>query len=268
MPAPFNARVRARLLLVVAALHACARLDVAAAQVAEGLFRDGNTLVNAGRYAEARAPYLRAATEFQHAGAQHRVGRLYWLGLGVTANNTEGVRWYAMSSAQGYDLAHTRLGFAFERGEGGLAADVGEAVRLYTLGAAQGEMLGLLFLGVAHSSGQGPLAVSKPVALGLYERAARQGHGPTQYAAAARLFQGGGGIPQDYTMAYFWALLAARGGYAPAETKLPDYEARCTGACRAEAEALADGFKPQDPCAASLFNRTNFCGGSGEPTPE
>ena len=38
MPAPCKARVRARLLLLVAALHTCARVDVAAAQTAEELF--------------------------------------------------------------------------------------------------------------------------------------------------------------------------------------------------------------------------------------
>ena len=135
--------------------------------VAEGLFHAGNALYAAKNCTGARAPYLRAATEFQHAGAQFRVGSLYWFGRAVTANKTVAVRWYALASAQGYDSAHSDLGVAFMRGEGGLVADAGEAVRLFTLGAARGQMDGLNNLGYAHSTGLGPLAASKPVASGL-----------------------------------------------------------------------------------------------------
>ena len=252
------------------AAHACARVDVAAAQTAEELFGAGNALYDAQEYAGAWAPYLRSATEFQHAGAQFRVGWLYWSGRGrdVTANKTEGVRWYTLASAQGYDLAHANLGCAFRLGEGGLVADAGEAVRLFTLGAARGQMYGLYSLGYAHSNGQGPLTVSKPVALGFYVRAARQGHRTAQYGAAALLYNGDGGVPRDDKMAYFWALLSSRSGYERAYDELEDWQARCTGDCRTEAEALAQAFRVEDACRASRYTRQNHCGGRGTPTPE
>ena len=236
--------------------------------VAEGLFRAGNALYAVKNYTGARAPYLQAATGFNHAGAQYMVGLLYWFGNGLTANTTEGVRWYTLASEQGYDRAHTMLGLTYERGEGGLAADAGEAVRLYTLGAARGQMHGLNHLGTAHASGLSPLAVSLPLGLGFYERSARQGFSRAQYTAAVILYNGVGGVPRDYKVAYFWMLLSARGGDADATKNILTFQARCTGACRTETEALAKDFKPEDVCTASLFSRTNFCGGRGAPTPE
>ena len=269
MPAP-HAKARAGLLLL-AALHACARVDVAAAQTAEEaeeLFRAGNSLWDAGKYAEARAPYLRAATEFQHAGSQFQLGQIHFYEHGVVANKTEGVRWWKLSSAQGYDITTAFLGFAFTRGDGGLAVDEDEAVRLYTLGVARGEMYALNNLGFAHQKGLGPLAASEPKSLGFYEGSARQGCSGAQFNTAALLYDGLGGVAQNHTMAYFWGKLAATGGDESAKKNLPNFQAQCTDACRKEAEALIAVFKVQDACAASLFNRANFCSGSGTPTPE
>ena len=236
--------------------------------VAEELFRAGNALYAAKNYTGARPHYLRAATEFQHAGAQSRVGVLYWFGRGVTANKSEGTRWWKMASAQGYDSAHSDLGAAFMRGEGVPAADAGEAVRLFTLGAARGQMDGLNNLGYAHSTGLGPLTASKPVALGFYERAGRQGSSSAQSNAGIILYDGKGGVARDFKMAFFWVLLAARGGQAEAKKNLAQAQAQCTGTCRTEAEALLADYKPEDVCTASLFSRTNFCGGRGTPTPK
>ena len=274
MPAARVASARVGLLLVTVA---CARVDVASAQTAVQLFDAGNTQFDAKRYAEARAPYLRAATEFKHAGAQYMVGQFYFYGRGVTASKTEGVRWWKMASAQGYDLAHTMLGRAFQRGEGVPAADAGEAVRLYTLGAAQGEVHGLLNLGDAYADGLGPLAASEPAALELVERAARQGDGGAQMILVLRLtvrrlriYISMGGVVRNDTMSLelFWCQLAADGGQADAKQSLPDYRAQCTGDCRTEAEALIAAFRVEDVCKASRYTRENHCSGRGTPTPE
>ena len=160
------------------------------------------------------------------------------------------------------------LGYAFERGEGVPAADAGEAVRLSTLGTARGEMHGLASLGHAHATGLGPLAASLPAALGFFERAARQGFGNAQYNAALSLFHDVGGVARDDKMAYFWMVLSFRGFYANAKTTLPDYEARCTGDCRTEAEALASAFAVEDACTASRYTRESHCSGRGTPTPQ
>ena len=255
-------------LLVVVALHASARVDVATAQTAEELFRTGNTRYGAGKFAAARTPYSKAATRFGHAGSQYRLGHLHWFGQSVVPNKTEGVRLYTLASAQGYDRAHARLGAAFAIGDGGLALDPDEAVRLHALGAARGEMVGLTFLGNAHRTGLGPLTTSMPAALGFYERAARQGYSFAQYNVAGRLYGGGGGVDQDDKMGLVWMQLAAAGGHADAKKNLPYHLARCTGACRTQAEALVKDFVPQDACKASRFDRANLCSGSGAPTPE
>ena len=265
MPA-LLAKMRAGLLVVVA-FHACARVEVTAAQTAEELFRGGNALYDGGNTAEAQPLYLRAATDFRHAGSQYQVGLLCWHGHGVRMNKTEAVRWWKLASAQGYDLADSSLGHAFQLGEGGLTVNPDEAVRLFVLGAARGELHALAWLGYAHETGMGPLAVSKPVALGLYERSARQGHSYALYNAALLLHNGDTNIADD-KMALVWCQLAADGGNSYAENSLAAFQKRCTGACRTGANALVQAFKPQNACKASLFNRTHFCNGSGAPTPK
>jgi TPR repeat protein len=142
-----------------------------------------------------------------------------------------------------------------------------EALRLYRLAAAQGEMHGQTNLGFMYATGKG-VAENHVMTLNWYVKAAQQGFARAQYNAAVVLYNGIGGVPQDYQQALVWNELAVQGGQADAIKYQQAYLNACTSTCRTNANALIQKFQVQDPCEASRFTSAKFCNGRGTPTPE
>jgi len=78
--------------------------------------------------------------------AQHTLGSLYELGMGVPQDYREAVRWYRAAAEQGYASAQYQLGEEYYDGEG-VPQDYQEAVRWYRAAAEQGHTLARSYLG-------------------------------------------------------------------------------------------------------------------------
>jgi len=113
---------------------------------------------------------VRKAAEQGDATAQAKMGRAYFLGLGVPKDATEALKWYRKAAEQGEPNAQATLGFMYEMGRG-VAQDYSEA-------------------------------------LGWYRKAAEQGNAIAQFNLGL-MCANGKGVTQDYVEAYMWLNLAA-----------------------------------------------------------
>jgi TPR repeat protein len=79
---------------------------------------------------------------------------MYAEGKGVPQDYQEAVKWYRLGAAQGYVLAESSLGLAYEKGQG-VPQNYQEAVKWYRLAAAQGNQFAQGNLGVMYANGTG-----------------------------------------------------------------------------------------------------------------
>ena len=90
----------------------------------------------AGDYATALREW-RPLAEQGDAQAQHNLASMYNKGEGVSADDTEAVKWYLLAAEQGVSSAQYNLGNAYRNGEG-VNQDYSEAKKWYLLAAEQG----------------------------------------------------------------------------------------------------------------------------------
>jgi hypothetical protein len=88
------------------------------------------------------------------ADAQHSLGDMYLLGVGVPQDDVEAVRWYRLAADQGNALTQYNLGFMYANGEG-VPRDDAEAVRWFRLAADQGQAEAQSDLGLMYANGRG-----------------------------------------------------------------------------------------------------------------
>ena len=118
-------------------------------------FQDGKDAYDRKDYKTAHRLWLPLA-ELGVAKAQHSLGFMYFVGLGIPQDFKEAVKWFRLAAEQGDADAQYNLGSMYDQGLG-VPQDYKEAVRLYRLSADQGDVSAQVNLGSMYYQGQGVL---------------------------------------------------------------------------------------------------------------
>lgn len=168
-------------------------------------FQAGMDANNRGDYAAALREW-RPLAEQGDALAQYNLGVLYRKGRGVPQDDVQARQWYAKAAAQGLAKAQFNLGTLYFNGEGA-RKDYQQALRWFRLAADQGEALAQTKIAIMYDEGQG--------------------------------------VPKDFVQAYKWYSLAATNGDKPAPQLRDLLANQMTQAQIAEAQRLAQEWKPK-----------------------
>ena len=167
-----------------------------------GDFEDGEAAYSKNNYSVAIAKYKLAAAK-GHAGAQYRIGFMYHMGVGVTQDDAEALKWYKLAAAQGDAEAQFYSGFMYDTGRG-VVQNSAEALKWYKLASAQGNASARVLIG--------------------------------------RIYEEGEGVVQDYVRAHMWYNLSVTGGGGVGASAARDrdlVEAKMTTQQIAKAQELA-----------------------------
>jgi TPR repeat protein len=159
-----------------------------------------------GDYATALHEW-RPLSEQGDALAQYNLGVLYRKGRGVQQDDVQARQWYAKAAAQGHAKAQFNLGTLYFNGEG-VPKDYQQALRWFRLAADQGEALAQTKIAIMYDEGEG--------------------------------------VPKNIVQAHKWYSLAARNGDKPAPQLRDLIANKMTPAQIAEAQKLAQEWKPKD----------------------
>ncbi|MCG3774582.1 MAG: Secretory immunoglobulin A-binding protein EsiB [Nitrospira sp.] len=168
-------------------------------------FQAGMDASTSGDYATALHEW-RPLAEQGNALAQYNLGVLYRKGRGVPQDDVLARQWYAKAAAQGLAKAQFSLGTLYFNGEG-TPKDYQQALRWFRLAADQGEALAQTKMAIIYDEGQG--------------------------------------VPQNIVQAYKWYSLAATNGDKPANELRNTITSQMTPAQIAEAQKLAQEWKPK-----------------------
>ncbi|MEO8341791.1 MAG: tetratricopeptide repeat protein [Nitrospirota bacterium] len=166
----------------------------------------------AGMDANNREDYATALREWRplaaqgEALAQYHLGLLYRKGRGVPQDDVQARQWFAKAAAQGQAKAQFHLGTLYFNGEGVLK-DYQQALRWFRLAADQGEALAQTKIAIMYDEGQG--------------------------------------VSKNFVQAYKWYSLAATHGDKPAPQLRDLLANQMTPAQIAEAQKLAQEWKPK-----------------------
>lgn len=94
------------------------------------------------------------AAEQGHRRAQHNLGFMYKLGIGVEKDEVQAASWYKKAAEQGYHRAQTNLGFMYQYGKG-VDKDEAQAAFWFAKAAAQGNKNALLEMSELYYTGTG-----------------------------------------------------------------------------------------------------------------
>lgn len=239
---------------VVELLEKSAAQGYAPAQTGLGwLYQIGNGVPkNAAKSFE----LFQKAAEQGLPSAQVMLGVMYANGEGVKKDVAKSIEWYQKAAEHGFDAAFINLGMMYKMGNG-VPQDPAKAAEWFQKGADRGGVLCYYYLALTYFDGEG---VPKDIAKGL---ALLQKAAEGDLSAAQRhlgsLYYSGNEVPKDKVLAWAWTKLAAAGvGTQPAvyitETTAAEdlafIEKEMTPAELAQAQALADGWKPGQALAA------------------
>ena len=137
--------------------------------------------------------------------AQYKLGLMYGYGNGITQNNREAVRWYAVAAEQGHAKAQYNLGLMYSKGNG--------------------------------------VSVNHVEAVKWYRKAAEQGNDGAQTNLGVKYYHGEG-VPENYVLAYMWWNLAAAQGADDARKHRSIIRSKMTRSQLERAQELSSAFKP------------------------
>ena len=80
---------------------------------------------------------LRRRAEEGDAKAQYDLGKIYTVGLGVSQDYQQAIKWYERAADQGFAAAQFMMGFLYEQGKG-VRRDYSRALEYYRAAAGQG----------------------------------------------------------------------------------------------------------------------------------
>jgi localization factor PodJL len=183
---------------------------------------------------------LRLAAGKGDASAQFEVAARLAAGRGVGQDFAEAARWYHRAAAQGMPIAQYRLAALYERGVG-VPADVARARAWYQRAAEQGNvkaMHNLAVMSAAQSNGTPDYASAAQ----WFNEAATRGLADSQFNLGV-LHESGLGLPKSADKAYFWYILASRGGDKEAQKRRDLLKVRLEPKAVASAEAQAAAWK-------------------------
>ena len=118
-----------------------------------GPLEEPDSAFNRGDFGLARNGYSELANQGDRI-AQFKLGVLYDEGNGVDKNSREAIRWYCVSSAQGFPEAAYNLGRLYQDGRG-IPQSFERARQWYLIAAGRGETKAAVNLGVMNASGEG-----------------------------------------------------------------------------------------------------------------
>ena len=186
-------------------LFAVVFLSLAVVSAAAAGLEEGAAAYTKGDYARAWSE-LKPLAEGGNPEAQWYLGVMSHDGQGTPQNYGEAVKWFQKAVEQGYARAEFNLGVMYRRGLG-VRQDNAEAVR-------------------------------------LYREAAQQGYLDAQYNIGVMCAEGKG-VMEDLVQAYMWFSLVAASGDSTAEKSREIIAARMTPSQIADAQRLAEEWKPQ-----------------------
>ncbi len=137
--------------------------------------------------------------------------------------------------------SQSKIGFMIERGRN-VPQDYAEARRRFLKAAASGDGMAEFGLGVLSARGLGT-PKDYVEAERWFRKAAERGVGAAQFNLGV-LYAHGLGVSQDYVLAHLWFSLAVAQGEEGAKAALDEAAARMAPSEIAEAERLANDWKP------------------------
>jgi uncharacterized protein len=175
------------------------------------------------------------------AVAQLVLGVMYGGGHGVPRNFGEAAKWYRAAADQGWPEAQTILGMMYAKGQG-VAQNDAKAAEWFHMAADRGHAAAQSNLGFMYAKGQG-VAQNDAEAANWFHKAADQGLAEAQTILGA-VYVKGQGVAQNYVLAHMWFNLAAAQGDVGALTNRDHLARMMTPAQIAEAQHLAQEWKP------------------------
>ena len=182
------------------------------------------------------ASWLQKAAEAGLGEAQNGLGRLYYGGEGVPKDFAEAARWYRRAAALGVAAAMDNLASLYLRGEG-VPQDFAEATRWYLAGARKGRAEAQYNHGLMYYEGKG-VPQDYAEALRWFRRAAAQRLGSAM-STIGEMYQLGRGVPENPVRAYAWLNLGT--AVAPAAARVLAVVARDRAAAELSPADLARG---------------------------
>lgn len=158
---------------------------------------------------EARAAFVRAASEAGVAEAQAVFGQMLLDGAGVAQDARAAVGWFAKAAAQEHGMAINMLGRCYDLGWG-VAVDKARAAAWFKAASDRGLDWGLYNYATALALGDG-VAEDRPAALALFRRAAAMGNAKAMNFVGS-FYEDGWVVERDLAEAARWYERAANGG--------------------------------------------------------
>jgi uncharacterized protein len=177
-----------------------------------GPLEEADSAFNRGDFGLARNGYSELANQGDRI-AQFKLGVLYDEGNGVDKNSREAIRWYCISSAQGFPEAAYNLGRLYQDGRG-IPQNFERARQWYLMATGRGETKAAVNLGVMNASGEGGRRDYR-TAIGWFLFAAQRGDERAKNNLGTMYFNGQG-VSRDLVRAHMWYNLAAAQGDAEA----------------------------------------------------
>ncbi|HTU56142.1 MAG TPA: hypothetical protein VMF62_19415 [Acetobacteraceae bacterium] len=180
--------------------------------------------------------------------AEHRIGFMYFNGVGVPTDYKAGMRWLRKAAAAGNAAATFDVGIVYRDGIG-VRVDYPQAMAWFRRAADKGYGAAELNIGALYASGHGVPQSSKE-ALVWYKKAAAQGIPVAEYDIGL-LYENGEGVRRDYPSAAHWYSEAAAQGNARAQVNLGAMYER------------GEGMKQDDDNAAYWYGKAAAQGDAG-----
>jgi len=210
-----------------------------------------------GNYIETAAPTLITGGETTLAAAVESGNPIAQFQMGLNklqaGHPEEAARLIRLAANRNQPAAQYRLAKLYESGTG-VAEDAITARELVQRAAMGGNRIAMHDLGNYNFYGQGGLERDPAAALDWFTKAAERGVVDSQFNVGF-LREGGQGVAEDLSVAYFWYNIAARQGDQGAPGRVAAIGPQLDEATRQKIEANAARFtpKPVDEAANGLF---------------
>jgi len=161
--------------------------------------------------------FFKEANKNKNFVAEHFIGKMYCLGLGVEKNYDTAISFYREAANKGYPPAQNSLGVTYERGDGVLE-NPATAREWYQKSAEQGNAGAQFNLGNMYRRGRG-VSVNFITACEWYQKAAEQGYPHAQFNLGS-MYDLGHGVSVNFITACEWYRKSIEGRYDCARSHL------------------------------------------------
>lgn len=212
--------------------------------------------------------YFKLSAKKGHAGAQARIGMLYFFGdkkYKIQQDDEKAVKWLTLAAEQRITTAQNILGDIYYSGLG-VEHSYYEAFKWYKLAAGNDHLIAQHKLGRCYESGEG-IDLNYKKAVNFYRIAADRGLADAQYDLG-RCYEEGKGVIQDYKEAFKWYLIscsnARKGLFDTASKKREALKKELTKEQIKEATEEAKQFGNVDRKKIEEENKTEMLPSSSE----